>query len=317
MTLCGHMSRCSWSEPRTDWSSSGSTAPRSGARSPGRRQRRLRGLGHRRRLGDLAGRRRPGRAARRRGPPLPAGAGRRAGAGGHQRRPPALVGGPEGPAVDVAFDAIPTATAGRPHGAARPTRRSLALGRRDAVRRRARRRACGGATAPAGSRWCPAEADDHQVVWQRRHRRRGGRGRAWARATTAAKPGSGATTGSTPRYCRAVAMADGWLLASASTGAGHERGRGLPPPARRPEAAPFAPAVGDDGACPRAFPHNVDTFELIAAGPLVAVGTPTGELSCRGRGSGPGGASPPPCRASAASRSPADPPGYAGPPRRR
>jgi hypothetical protein len=29
---------------------------------------------------------------------------------------------------------------------------------------------------------------------------------------------------------------------------------------------------------PRAFPYNIDTFALAAAGPLVAVGTRTGEL---------------------------------------
>ena len=33
---------------------------------------------------------------------------------------------------------------------------------------------------------------------------------------------------------------------------------------------------GDDGDLPAAFPHNVDTFSLAAAGALVAVGTPTG-----------------------------------------
>lgn len=77
-------------------------------------------------------------------------------------------------------------------------------------------------------------------------------------------------------YCRAVTVAEGWLLASASTGPGTNRGGVY----RRPldgSGKPFTPC-GTDGSLPRSFPYNVDTFELSASGPLVALGTPSGEL---------------------------------------
>jgi hypothetical protein len=77
-------------------------------------------------------------------------------------------------------------------------------------------------------------------------------------------------------YCRAATVAEGWLLVSASTGPGTNRGGVYRRPLDRPDT-PFAPC-GTDGSLPRVFPYNVDTFELIADGPLVALGTPTGEL---------------------------------------
>lgn len=77
-------------------------------------------------------------------------------------------------------------------------------------------------------------------------------------------------------YCRAVTVAEGWLLVSASTGPGTNRGGVY----RRPldgSGKPFTPC-GSDGSLPRVFPYNVDTFELTADGELVALGTPTGSL---------------------------------------
>lgn len=77
-------------------------------------------------------------------------------------------------------------------------------------------------------------------------------------------------------YCRAVTIAAGWLLASASDGPGAQRGAVY----RRPIDQPDQPFVGcgGNGGLPKFFPYNVDTFELAAAGDLVAVGTPSGEL---------------------------------------
>jgi len=77
-------------------------------------------------------------------------------------------------------------------------------------------------------------------------------------------------------YCRAVTVAEGWLLVSASTGPGTNRGGVYRAPLDG-TAKPFTPC-GADGSLPRSFPYNVDTFELTAQGPQVALGTPTGDL---------------------------------------
>jgi hypothetical protein len=90
------------------------------------------------------------------------------------------------------------------------------------------------------------------------------------------KSWSWSTAGLHASYCRAVTVAEGWLLASASTGPGTNRGGVYRRPVGSPDQ-PFTPC-GADGSLPRSFPYNVDTFELIADGPLVALGTPTGEL---------------------------------------
>jgi hypothetical protein len=76
-------------------------------------------------------------------------------------------------------------------------------------------------------------------------------------------------------YCRAATIADGWLLVSASTGPGTHKGSIYRRPLDAPDK-PFAEVGGD--SLPKVFPHNVDTFELTAAGELVAVGTPSGEV---------------------------------------
>jgi hypothetical protein len=76
-------------------------------------------------------------------------------------------------------------------------------------------------------------------------------------------------------YCRAATIAEGWLLVSASTGPGTHKGSIYRRPLDAPEKA-FV-EVGGNGL-PKVFPHNVDTFELTAAGELVAVGTPSGEV---------------------------------------
>jgi len=84
------------------------------------------------------------------------------------------------------------------------------------------------------------------------------------------------TDGLHAAYCRAATIAEGWLLVSASTGPGTNHG-GI---YRRPldgSGQPFTPC-GVDGSLPKAFPYNVDTFELTADGPRVALGTPTGEI---------------------------------------
>ncbi|HEY3144243.1 MAG TPA: hypothetical protein VGJ86_24145 [Acidimicrobiales bacterium] len=84
------------------------------------------------------------------------------------------------------------------------------------------------------------------------------------------------TTGLHATYCRAAAIANGWLLVSASDGPGTQRGALYRRPLDKPDQ-PFVPC-GGHGILPKFFPHNVDSFELAAAGDLVAVGTPSGEL---------------------------------------
>lgn len=76
-------------------------------------------------------------------------------------------------------------------------------------------------------------------------------------------------------YCRAAAIADGWLLVSASTGPATDHGALY----RRPlngSGKPFELCGGE--VLPDKFRRNVDTFELAAAGNLAALGTPSGEL---------------------------------------
>jgi hypothetical protein len=90
------------------------------------------------------------------------------------------------------------------------------------------------------------------------------------------KSWSWSTDGLHASYCRAVTVAEGWLLASASTGPGTNRGGVYRRPLDR-SGEPFTPC-GADGSLPRVFPYNVDTFELVAHGALVALGTPTGAL---------------------------------------
>jgi hypothetical protein len=77
-------------------------------------------------------------------------------------------------------------------------------------------------------------------------------------------------------YCRAVTLAEGWLLASASTGPGTREGTIYRRPLDKPEAD-FVPC-GGSGDLPESFPYNVDTFELAAEGELVALGTPSGQV---------------------------------------
>lgn len=86
------------------------------------------------------------------------------------------------------------------------------------------------------------------------------------------------TSGLHAPYCRAIALSEGFVLVSASTGPGTTQAciyrRAVDAPGR-----PFQP-LGEAGAgkLPRLFKQNIDTFELAAAGELVAVVTPSGEL---------------------------------------
>lgn len=186
------------------------------------------------------------------------------------------VGGPDGPAPDELFDAIPTRAGWSTPWGGPPDVRSLALGPQGTY-----------AGVHVGGVWrrrdggwvevVPAEADDHQVVAE-------GPTVAVAAAVGVGQSDDGGDTwhwsdqGLHGRYCRAVAVADGWLLASASTGPRTTEAAVYRRPLADPEA-PFRRCGDDEGAgLPAAFPYNVDTFELAAAGPLVAVGTPTGEV---------------------------------------
>ena len=79
-------------------------------------------------------------------------------------------------------------------------------------------------------------------------------------------------------YCRAAAIADGFVLVAASTGPATTHASIY----RRPLGAadkPFEPCGGSSPiGLPAGFKRNIDTFELVAAGELVVVATPTSEL---------------------------------------
>lgn len=188
------------------------------------------------------------------------------------------VGAAAGPARDLLFDAVPTRLAWSTPWGGPPDTRSLALGPEGPYAGVH----VGGVWRRASVEWVevvPPEADDHQVVY------------ADGVLAVAAGIGVGQSDddgrtwhwsddGLHGRYCRAVAVADGWLLASASTGPATEGAV-----YRRPLADPAAPFSrcgaergGNGTGLPHAFAHNIDTFALAAAGALVAVGTPTGEL---------------------------------------
>jgi hypothetical protein len=186
------------------------------------------------------------------------------------------VGGPEGPERDLVFDAVPTRSHWATPWGGPPDVGSLAMtpdGPVAGVH-------VGGVWRRSRVEWIeivPAEADDHQVAC------------AEGVMAVAAGIGVGQSTdggetwhwsddGLHGRYCRAVAVAEGWLIASASTGPATTEAAVYRRPLGDPET-PFVRCGGEGpGSLPWAFPRNVDTFELAAAGPLAAVGTPAGEV---------------------------------------
>jgi hypothetical protein len=190
-----------------------------------------------------------------------------------------VVGGPEGTREDALFDDIPSRKDWSTPWGGPPDTRSLAFdgdsGPYVGVH-------VGGVWRRDPEKWVeivPAGADDHQVIC------------AGDTVVVAAGIGVGQSDdrgdswhwsddGLHGRYSRAVAVADDWLLAGASTGPGTTEAALYRRPLGEPET-PFArcgAAPGEVGALPGSFAHNIDTFELAAAGPLVALGTPTGEL---------------------------------------
>ena len=74
-------------------------------------------------------------------------------------------------------------------------------------------------------------------------------------------------------YCRAVAVAEDVVLATASTGPATRRGA-----VYRREIASDEPFVRCDAGLPDWFPGNIDTFQLAADGPAVAIGTDQGDV---------------------------------------
>jgi hypothetical protein len=190
-----------------------------------------------------------------------------------------MVGDPRGPLRDALFDAVPVRGSWSTPWGGPPDTRSLAMGP-DGTYAGVH---VGGVWQRRAAEWVevvPAEADDHQVVCVDDVvavaagigiGQSDDQGRTW----------HWSDDGLHGRYCRAVAIADGWLLASASTGPATDEAAVY----RRPLADPQAPfsrcgveGAGNGHGLPRSFAHNIDTFELAAAGPLAAVGTPTGEL---------------------------------------
>lgn len=186
------------------------------------------------------------------------------------------VGGPEGVERDDAFDALPQRSSWTTPWGGPPDTRSLTLGP-DGPFAGVH---VGGVWRREAGTWVEvveADADNHQVTYAEDVlavaaaigvgvSRDGGDSWHWSDAGLHAP------------YCRAVAVADGWLLASASTGPGTREAAVYRRPLDDPDA-PFTRCGSDDGeGLPASLPHNVDTFELAAEGQLVAVGTPTGEV---------------------------------------
>jgi hypothetical protein len=183
-----------------------------------------------------------------------------------------VVGDPGGPTRDAAFDGIPArAQWSVPWGGA-PDTRSIALAGDTpyvAVH-------VGGLWRRGDDGWAevvPADADVHQVVCSDDLV-------AVAAGTGVGFSDDGGETwqwshdGLHGRYCRSVALAEGWLLAGASTGPGTNEAAVY----RRPLDDTGVPFARCENGLPRALPHNVDTGELVAAGGLVAVGTPAGDV---------------------------------------
>jgi hypothetical protein len=161
------------------------------------------------------------------------------------------VGGPDGPQRDAPFDGIPTRTSWTTPWGGPPDTRSVAVGPKG----RFAGVHVGGVWRRDTTGWIevvPAEADDHQVVT------------AGDRVAVAAAIGVGQSDDGGDTWV--------WSHDGLQEGAVY----------RRPVGDPQAPFVrcgsGDEGDLPASFPHNVDTFSLAAAGPLVAVGTPTGGI---------------------------------------
>ena len=186
------------------------------------------------------------------------------------------VGGPGGLVIDAAFDAIPSRFEWSTPWGGPPDTRSIAEGPSGPIVGVH----VGGVWRPEEGEWVeavPPEADNHQVVAD-------GDVVAVAAAIGVGQSDDGGKTwdwhdeGLHAPYCRAAALAEGWLVVSASTGPASRRGALYRRPIDEPQR-PFIPC-GDSGKddLPAAFAHNIDTFELAASGSLVALGTPTGEL---------------------------------------
>jgi hypothetical protein len=185
-----------------------------------------------------------------------------------------LVGSADGPAVDRAFDAIATRGEWSTPWGAPPDLRSIAMG--DAGLFAGVH--VGGVWRRDPEQWIevvPAEADDHQVLAQ-------GDTVAVAAAIGVGQSSDGgdtwhwSTEGLHASYCRAVALSEGWLLASASTGPATHEAAVYRRPIDDPEQ-PLVPCGGKSGL-PSTFPHNIDTFGLVASGNLVAVGERYGRV---------------------------------------
>jgi hypothetical protein len=185
-----------------------------------------------------------------------------------------LVGTTDEPVIDRAFDAIPTRDKWTTPWGAPPDLRSLTTG--DAGLFAGVH--VGGVWRRDADQWIevvPAEADDHQVVAE-------GETVAVAAAVGVGQSSDGGNTwhwstqGLHAGYCRAVALSEGWLLASASTGPATHEAAVYRRPIDDPEQ-PLVPCGGDSGL-PATFPHNIDTFGLVAAGNLVAVGERYGRV---------------------------------------
>jgi hypothetical protein len=185
-----------------------------------------------------------------------------------------LVGSADGPAVDRAFDAIPTRSQWTTPWGTPPDLRSLTMG--DAGLFAGVH--VGGVWRRDPDQWIevvPAQADDHQVLAE-------GDTVGVAAAVGVGQSSDGGNTwhwsteGLHAGYCRAVALSEGWLLVSASTGPATHEAAVYRRPIDDPEQ-PLVPCGGESGL-PAAFPHNIDTFGLVAAGNLVAVGERYGRV---------------------------------------
>ncbi|HEX5365446.1 MAG TPA: hypothetical protein VFW63_02125 [Acidimicrobiales bacterium] len=185
------------------------------------------------------------------------------------------VGGPDGVRRDAAFDGVPGRARWSTPWGGPPDLRSLAV----AGDRLYASVHVGGVWRRDATGWAQvvaAERDGHQVAAS-------GTTVVVAAAVGVGQSDDGGDTwhwsdaGLHGPYCRAVAIADGWVLASASPGPGATEGAVYRRPLREPRA-PFTRCGGGGEGLPTSFARNVDTSELAASGALAAVGTPEGDV---------------------------------------
>lgn len=186
------------------------------------------------------------------------------------------IGGPGRPVADGAFEAAPGRAQWASPWGGPPTVRSLAAspdGPLVGVH-------AGGVWRSEGDGWAPSVPVDAEALQVAASGKFIGLGTAdgVGLSTDGGRSWDWSDAGLPGTYCRAVAVAEGWLVAAVSPEQGDRRSVLV----RRPvdDVRRGFVRCGDTGKddLPDQFDHLVDTFELAAAGPYVVLGTPGGDL---------------------------------------